>query len=199
MQTVSSCTLTLKKLDCPDASVTNGQIGKHIIPPRIRFTEKNCRCPGNTSELKLEPKELSESSILFFRGVLSRLWNRFSVDFLPARAYPLWTTRGFFAESAWNFLMEPIRDIACLRRASTILSFESPFMLPHCSRKRDVYYEPLSFEANFGIPKIKEGSNLRVFETRKKRGSKKIGYSVRIHCETIQNKRRLVNASGVFV
>jgi len=49
-----------------------------------------------------------------------------------------------------NFLMEPIRDIVCLR-ASTILSFESPFMLPHCSRKRDVCYKPLSFAVNFGV------------------------------------------------
>lgn len=78
-------------------------------------------------------------------------------------AYSLWTSRGFFVESAWNFLMEPIRDIACLW-ASTILSFESPFMLPHCSRKRDVCEDPLSFEGNFGFPKIETGSNLSFWD-----------------------------------
>jgi len=45
------------------------------------------------------------------RSFMRSLWNRFFVDF--PRAHPLWATRGFFAESAWNFLMKPIRDIAC--------------------------------------------------------------------------------------
>lgn len=53
-------------------------------------------------------------------------------------------------------------------RVSTILSFESPFMLPHCSRKRDVCLEPLSFVANFGISENQSMIQFaRIFENSK--------------------------------
>lgn len=50
---------------------------------------------------KSESRKLSKSSALFLREASSRLWNRFSVDF--TRVHSLWTTRGFFAESAQKF------------------------------------------------------------------------------------------------